>query len=144
MKISFMKNIITFVFIVITITTNAQDSAALKKLETKTIYFLNNSTMLNGVKLNNTALKTEMQKFPETAAAYKLYTKNYCTAKISLALSIASIVAGALLKDENESLSDGLLIGGLGGSIITFPLINAARKHKQKSVWLYNRNAMLN
>ena len=57
---------------------------------------------------------------------------------------MASIFAGALLKDENENLSDGLLIGGIGTSIITFPLMRAANKHKQKSVWLYNRNAMLN
>ena len=64
-----MKNILCFAFLVLSISATAQDSAALKKLETKTIYFLNNASMLNGVKLNNSALQTEMQKFPETAAA---------------------------------------------------------------------------
>ena len=124
--------------------TCAQDSSTvLNKYDQRTIYQYGNKYMLNENLVNAKYLGDYLSKFDKSSLHFSQYKKLNRKAAIYRLLSLGVYVAGLSLIGRNNDLA----LAGVGtGLLLNFstamPLSNTARKHLQKSIWLYNREVL--
>jgi hypothetical protein len=142
------KYILTLVVLASFTELHGQDSTKTDDCRTKTIkhtftvkpYHKYKSTYeMDGQLLTMPQLTERLNIFPESASEFNRYKKSTKAAKLTFAIGVPLIIAGAVIYGQQKDASTGLLIGGaiVMVSIIQIPGFQAI-KHRKKSIEIYN------
>lgn len=138
-----MKFFLLLLIIFQPVLANAQDSAILRKYEQRTVFLHGGKYMLDGQRLPKSSLKLLLNKYSESRAEYFASRKWATGSNIlntgALALYLAAI---SQMTRYNTSRFEQLFLASLVTSVISLPIARQGKKHFDKSLWLYNRNAM--
>jgi hypothetical protein len=95
---------------------------------------------MGGQILSMPQLSDRLNIFPESANEFRLYEKSRKTAKLTFAIGVPLIIAGAIVYGQQKSSSTGLLIGGTIVLVYAIQIPSfLAIKHRKKSIEIYNR-----
>ncbi len=146
-----MKSI-KIIFISLCITTVTITSAFCQEKNVGELYTKNvitfygqNGFMRNNQRLGLSDVKPLLKTFPASELEYKQYHKNRT---LSLAFFIPAAVSGVLYFTQYDSNNNSTHPAGFGlatiGFLVTATIFDQqAKKHLQKSVYLYNRDILI-
>ena len=122
----------------------AQDSSTIiSKYDQRTIYQYGKKYILNENPLKTRHLSDYLTKFNKSSVDFSRYKKLNRKAAAYGLLSLVLYVKGLSLIDTNNDLALGFAgTGLLLGFSTAVPISNRARKHLQRSIWLYNREVI--
>ena len=110
------------------------------KYQTESIYLKGSKYVKNGIEYPigywGQNLKKEMEVSQYAVIEYNNFQQKRKTAFILSTISLASIVSSMFV--DNDALQSGLFFGGLGLSIVSFPISRKASNSFQKAIWIRN------
>jgi len=115
-----------------------------EKYQTGSIYLQGRYYVKDGVKYPITSwknLKKEMEVSPDAVMEYEKFQHKRSTAFIFETIGLLSVISSFYV--DNEGLQYGLFFGGLGLTIVSFPINHKANNSLHKAIWLRN-GAILN
>ena len=111
-----------------------------KKYETESIYFKGSKYIKNGqaypMGFGAKNLKKEMEISPTALIEFNKFEKNRNKALIFSTIGLATLVSSLIV--DNQDVQTGLLIGGLGFTVVSFPFSIKASNNFEKAVWIRN------
>ena len=151
-KIMHMRNALLLLFLFATCQNFAQTSNTITtdslktRYENETLHFYKGyiSRGMNGQRLRGMDLKTELNKTPEAGKEFALYQKKKTASLIIAGAGLASVIAGAIIRN-NTPKSQGaaaLLIFGYSTQLVALPIAIGARKKLDHAIWLHNRDIL--
>jgi hypothetical protein len=123
---------------------DAQDIALAKKYEEKVVFTYGSSYMLDGQRLPKSGLSVLLNKYNDSRSEFQSAKKwSSIGMVINLASAIIPIYGLYQYKNSNKDFKP-YLIASFATAYISFPILSKGRKHLHKSIWLYNKNALIN
>jgi hypothetical protein len=142
----FLRSIITFLILILTLVNSyAQtDSASLRNIYDKeVIYFSGSNYVKNNTKFKVRNLEKEFTPNSEAFELYKSYRSDLRKSSYFGLVGVAISAIGIIVGDKNPAIGIGLVfVGGLGVGVSFGTGLRADRKMR-KSVWLRNRDVLL-
>ncbi|HEX8333544.1 MAG TPA: hypothetical protein VF622_13035 [Segetibacter sp.] len=139
-----MKLIPLLLIFLISVSVKAQDTSIAKKYVQRTVFLYGGNYMLDGERLPASGLKVLLNKYSESRTEYIAAKKWKTAARVLVFGSFGlNIYALSLLRDNNSNYKE-FFIASLITQYISFPIGRQGKKHFDKSVWLYNKNALAN
>lgn len=136
---NFIQYFITISFCLISVST-ANGQIENEKYQTESIYLKGSKYVKNGIEYPigywGQHLKKEMEVSQYAVIEYNNFQQKRKTAFIWSTISAAMSVS-ALFVDDND-IQYGLMLGGLGLSIVSFPISRKAGNSFQKAIWIRN------
>ena len=134
----FLFFLTTIIFLISFSNANAQFEN--KKYQTESIYFKGSKYVKNGIEYRigflGKNLKKEMEVSPNAVIEYNIFEKKRNTALILSSIGLATLVSAIFV--DNKDIQTGLIIGGIGLTIVSFPFTTKASNSFQKAVWIRN------
>ena len=81
-------------------------------------------------------LKKEMEVSPMAVIEFQNYEKKRNTALIFSSIGLASLVSALFV--ENTNVQTGLIVAGVGATIVSFPFTIKASNSFEKAIWIRN------
>ena len=139
MKINYLLFLMTTIIFLISFSpANAQIEN--EKYQSESIYFKGPKYVKNGIEYRigflGKNLKKEMEVSPNAVIEYNIFEKKRNTAAILSSIGLASLVSAIFVDDKD--IQTGLIIGGVGLTIVSFPFATKASNSFQKAVWIRN------
>jgi hypothetical protein len=138
-----MQYLVIIFFLITPVFANAQDTAISRKFEEKTIFLYGGKYMLDGQRLPKSSVIMLLNKYPESRAEYTISKKWITGARVLNAASLVLYVAAfSQLDSRNYQKFKTYTIASLVTMYISMPISRQGKRHFDKSLWLYNKNAM--
>ncbi len=135
-----------FIITILSVSATCQDKK-IGDLYTKNVitFYGQNGFMRNNQRLVFNEVKPLLKSFPASGLEYKQYHKNRT---LSFAFFIPAVVSGVLYftKRDNNNYNTypaGYGIASIGFLVTTSVFDQQAKKHLQRSVYLYNRDILI-
>ena len=112
-----------------------------ERYEQQTVFWQGNKLMFQGQKLKLNQFKSELLRYEDSRMEFDLYKKHDRNGWIWYGVAVGGIIASVAWRDDTASgISLGVSLSALLPSLIH---LVKADKHLSKSIWLYNRDALL-
>jgi hypothetical protein len=122
----------------------AQDTTLARKYQEKTIFVYGGKYLLDNQRLPKSSLKLLLNKYPESRNEFEIFRKWKTGANILNAGSLAFYMAAiSQLINYNYQKFQTFVTASFVTSMISLPIGRQAKKHFDKSVWLYNKNTLI-
>lgn len=140
-----MKRLFSLLIFFIPVLTLAQDTSIAAKYERKTVFLYGRKYMLDGERLPKSSLKGLLYKYPESRLEYLASKKWNTGAKVldGLAFVFYTLAVSNLITYNNQKF-EGWIMASAVTAILRFPIAMQGKKHFDKALWLYNKNALVN
>jgi hypothetical protein len=123
---------------------DAQDTALAKKYEQKVVYLYGSNYLLDGQKLPKSGLSVLLRKYhdskSELVASKKWGTIGTAISLVSIALPFYGLQQ---YRTRNKDIRP-YFFASIAINYISTPFLRKSRRHLHKSIWLYNKNALIN
>ena len=110
----------------------------------KTIYLKGNKYIKDGLEYPSgfffQNLKKEMKVSPQAVAEYSRYENKRNTSLFLTTAALVALVASPYVDDRQTR--NGLILGGLGLSLVSIPISLKSANHFHKAIWLRNGDAL--
>jgi hypothetical protein len=139
-----MKYISIFILFLAPAFCVAQDENLAKKYEQKTVFLYGSQYMLDGERLPTSGLKIILSKYTDSKDEY-ISARKWTT--IGQVLSLASVGMSFYSLSQirtNTRNSRNFFLASIVTTYVSMPFLKKGKKHLQKSVWLYNKNVLVN
>ena len=142
-----MKNaLLICLFISLFFSSSLFAQSIIEKYEKETIYLSGNKYIKNGEKyplgLLYGKLEKEMEVSPAAQLEWGKYKKSRNGFLATYGVGAAALVAGILIHEENEDVSNVLVGSGAAAVLVSLPLSLNMQKRAQKAIWLRNRDVL--
>jgi hypothetical protein len=95
----------------------------------------------DGEKMRFNEVQGLLLKFPDSGAEFLMYKKKSTVSRVLMISSL--ILVGAALSERNTDLGYVFVLSGIGVGIPATILGRKSYRHLQNSIWLYNRDILV-
>lgn len=127
-----------------TLFAKAQYPGLERKYHEKTVFLYGNQYMRDDQKLPKSGLAILLNSYPDSKNEYALSKKWGTIGGLINASSIALSFYGLYQYKENGRDMLPYFVASIATAYLSVPFMKKGRKHLHKSVWLYNKNVLVN
>lgn len=140
MKLNYVSTATIILFSLLTKLSSAQQDSLLH-LYNKEVISYGSVFIKDGQKMKFREVQDLLLKFPNSAAEFSMYKKKTTISRVLLVP--AAILLGVAIAEANDETGYVFALGGAGLSIAGSIINRKGHRHLQNSLWLYNREILI-